>query len=109
MPSGQDFFSLQELLFIAMVLGALATLGGIGVAALMRAPSERQRPWPALRWLGVVVGLYLVVVLAFSLKPPVAPVAHKGDPQCRAHRCITVDEVKRDAKGADSSYTLTLR
>ena len=77
MPSGPDFFSLQELLFIAMVLGTLATLGGIGIAAMMRTPAERGRRWPALRWLGRIVGLYLVVVLAFSLKPPVARGAHK--------------------------------
>jgi hypothetical protein len=109
MPSGQDFFSLEELLFIAMVLAILATLGGVGIATLMREPEQRGRAWPVLRWLGVAVGLYLVVVLAFSLKPPAVPVAHKGDPQCLAHRCVTVDEVKRMVKGTDTVYTLTLR
>ena len=79
-----------EIEYVTEFMTALYPLVWLGrrVAAMMRGPSERGRPRPALRWLGVVVGVYLVVVLAFSLKPPVPPVAHKGDPQCLAHRSI---------------------
>src|SRR4029079_1107723 len=109
MPSGPDFFSVGELLFIAMVLAVIATVLGSGIAALMH---DRSRPSPAPRafkWLGVGIAVYMAIVLAFSVKPPAVAAPRKGDPQCLAHRCVTVTGLTRMTRGEETEYVLTLR
>jgi len=125
LPHGQDFFSLGELLLLALAAGHALAL----VAALHALGSRRPHGRTALlaillailRRLAIVDGVYFLIVLATTLSPPEpVPTPHLGDAICHAHRCVAVVSVEGAAPATaaqtaarrsseTTTVTLTLR
>ncbi|MGD0303001.1 MAG: hypothetical protein ABSE86_38520 [Bryobacteraceae bacterium] len=97
--------TLFDLLFIVLVMTALATLIGAMISALR---GHRARAFRILRTVAMAALVYvgIVYIAAAWAKPVVLKV---GDPECSDDWCIAVDHVERTPKSALMIYEVTLR
>jgi hypothetical protein len=110
MPKGQDFFSLPELLLLALILAnALALACAVWALATDRR-FGRERSLGILRAMGIADALYLaLLVLTGFQRPEPIPAPRIGHPLCLGHRCITVEEVTNTHTASATTYAVTLR
>jgi hypothetical protein len=119
LPKGQDFFSLSELFFVAVLAANLLTLaaaawtvlaGGVPAGSALARRARRARAVAMLRGLAMGDAAYVALVLVTSLqRPDPIPAPHLGDPLCLGHRCISVEQVTRMPTGSAVTYAVTLR
>ncbi|HZV06683.1 MAG TPA: hypothetical protein VE999_16500 [Gemmataceae bacterium] len=94
-----------DLLFIVVFFAVIVMLVLAGVAALR---GRRARAIAISRWLGIVAGLYLGIVILVSLISPRREL-QVGDDQCWDDWCLTVTNVRRTPAENAIRYMVTIR
>ena len=94
-----------DLLFIAVFFGTVGMLVLAGLAALR---GRRTRAFALLRWLGLLAGVYLGIVILVSLVSP-RRVLNLGEELCSDDWCIAVTNVRRQPAEDAQSYAVTFR
>jgi len=94
-----------DLLFIALVIAALATLIGAMISAIR---GHRARALRILRTVALGALVYVgIVYIATAFSSPV--VLRPGDPECDDDWCIAVERVERTPQNTIMIYDVSLR